>query len=220
MPHHPLRLIFILVSWLLFTQVIRAEPVNRSIDDQYGDPFGGGIVQYRSDWQQGAECGGCFATPDRAFAFNHTWHDSTADGGRGPRELTLTFNGAWSSLRISEQQTTKADEVGKYLHGPLGSALYVYFILDDHIISDSTTATSFNITLNGRFVDSFEYNPNGTAEFIYNSLVYFVENLDNHTSTVVLNSSGDPPSLLLFDYAIYTYVLSFCDSCQPAQSSI
>lgn len=105
------------------------------------------------------------------------------------------------------------------MHGPIGSAVYVYFILDDHIISDSTTATSFNITLNGRFVDSFEYNPNGAADFIYNSLVYFAENLDNHTSTVVLNSSGDPPSLLLFDYAIYTYVLPFTTAARTIKPS-
>lgn len=89
----------------------------------------------------------------------------------------------------------------------LGTAVYVYFILDNHVISGSTTATSFNITLDGQFADLFEHNPNDTAGFIYNSLVYSAENLKNQNNTVVLTSSGDPASLLLFDYAIYTCVL-------------
>lgn len=70
--------------------------MNHTIDDEYGDSLGGGTIQYTpaDGWQQGATCGGCFATPEKVLAFDETWQDSTADSGRGSRELTITFNGA------------------------------------------------------------------------------------------------------------------------------
>lgn len=87
----------------------------------------------------------------------------------------------------------------------LGTAIYVYFILDNYVEpSLTTTSTYINITLNGQPAEPFTHRPNNTAGFIYNALVYSAENLGGEQNSVVLSASGEPPSLLLFDYAIYT----------------
>lgn len=87
----------LLAAWLLLAAkvlLIRAELVNRTIDDEYGDPTGGGSVDYGPNWEQGNDCVGCAVSPDRSQAFDGTWHDSTANGKRGARNMTITFSGA------------------------------------------------------------------------------------------------------------------------------
>lgn len=93
--------VFIFASFLL-ASIARAKLLNHTIDDQYGDPVGGGVVQYTPAdvWNQGATCSSCGATPDKGSTFNQTWHDATADDERPNREMTLTFNGTLLSPYI------------------------------------------------------------------------------------------------------------------------
>lgn len=92
-----------------------------------------------------------------------------------------------------------------YLKQRAGTAVYVYFILDDQQVQPTTSGTYFNITLDGQPAGDFNHNPIGNGEFEYDALVYSTEGLPNQNHTVSLSSDGESqPSLLLFDYAIYT----------------
>lgn len=89
----------LLPAWLLLAadHCVRADPVNRTIDDQYEDPTGGGNVSYGpipEAWIQGNGCNGCAVTPDEGYAYKRTWHDATANNQRGGRSLTITFPGS------------------------------------------------------------------------------------------------------------------------------
>lgn len=77
---------------LTSTSYILAEPVNRTIDDEYGDSTGGGSVQYTLSgsfsWNHGAPCSGCSVQPNQSLVFDGTWHDITA----GPDTVQATVN--------------------------------------------------------------------------------------------------------------------------------
>lgn len=83
--------LFALVSHVL------AVLVNRTIDDQFGDPITGIMPVYspEANWQQGATCGGCWAQPSKYMTFDGTWHDSTyfVTSGGPPHSITIPFNG-------------------------------------------------------------------------------------------------------------------------------
>jgi hypothetical protein len=72
--------------------------VNRTIDDQFGDPITGRTPTYSPEdkWMQGATCKVCWARPDKHSAFNGTWHESTyySTVGGVPHTITISFNGA------------------------------------------------------------------------------------------------------------------------------
>ena len=70
--------------------------VNRTIDDQFGDPITSTYPVYSpvGDWQQGATCSDCAIKPDVSKAFDGTWHDSTFYPGSTPKSVSVTFNGA------------------------------------------------------------------------------------------------------------------------------
>ena len=71
--------------------------VNRTIDDEFGDPTAGFMPTYspKTSWTQGANCTPCGAQPDVRKVFNRTWHDSTYYVGEGQnRTITIPFNGA------------------------------------------------------------------------------------------------------------------------------
>ena len=74
--------------------------VNRTIDDQFGDPITSTYPVYSpvGDWQQGATCSDCAIKPDVSKAFDGTWHDSTFYPGSTPKSVSVTFNGASSRL--------------------------------------------------------------------------------------------------------------------------
>lgn len=88
-----------------------------------------------------------------------------------------------------------------------GTAIYVYFILDNAESDGVTTRTAMNISLDDQPVGEFIHEINDTDTFQYNGLVYSQTNLTSETHTVFLSADGVyPGSLLLFDYAVYTYV--------------
>lgn len=73
--------------------------VNRTIDDQFGDPTTGVMPTYHpeANWTQVTNCSGCWAKLDRTLLFNGTCHDSTYFPGVGdqtPHTMTFSFYGA------------------------------------------------------------------------------------------------------------------------------
>ena len=77
--------------------------VNRTIDDQFGDPIAGTYPTYSpaEDWQPGANCSDCSIRPDVTKAFDGTWHDSTYYPGDAPRTVTVTFSGTLYFSKVS-----------------------------------------------------------------------------------------------------------------------
>lgn len=103
---------------LLFTLVTLSPAVlvNRTIDDQYGDPITRRYPVYSpvGDWQQGATCSDCAIKPNVSKAFHGTWHDSTFYPGSTPKSVSVTFN---------------------------GSAVYAFFITSPVLTTTTTTQT-------------------------------------------------------------------------------
>jgi hypothetical protein len=92
MPAAILRSTFLLITLLTLSSAVL---VNRTIDDQYGDPITSTFPVYSpiGDWQQGANCSDCAIKPDVSKAFDGTWHDSTFYPGSTPKSVSVTFNG-------------------------------------------------------------------------------------------------------------------------------
>ena len=68
--------------------------VNRTIDDQFGDPTTGTYPTYSpaDGWQPGAGCSVCAVRPE---ALDGTWRDTTYHPGDAPRTVTVTFSGTY-----------------------------------------------------------------------------------------------------------------------------
>ena len=96
----------LLLAAILFSASTHAglPPVNRTIDDTYGDSATGKLPSYTGPWNVGQDCSGCGAQPSAVVvgAFRSSWHDATTgvnpnDGA--PRAVTLSFQGVHSQRR-------------------------------------------------------------------------------------------------------------------------
>jgi hypothetical protein len=86
-----------------------------------------------------------------------------------------------------------------------GTAVYAYCILSNHVSFDSFTHLVFSV--DGERVGSFLHNPDRSATFLYDQLVYANSSLTNTDHVFVIHvPSGQTPTLTLFDYVRYTYV--------------
>lgn len=83
--------IYILIPSLL----VFAQPMNRTIDDTYGDLVTQLQVTYSNNWHAGQTCGVCAVSPSQAQAYAGTWHDTTSDNPNSTtlHTATLQFNG-------------------------------------------------------------------------------------------------------------------------------
>ncbi|KAI0333960.1 hypothetical protein GY45DRAFT_1207957, partial [Cubamyces sp. BRFM 1775] len=165
--------------------------INRTIDDEYGDPYTGLLPIYNSilhrGWTQGATCQGCginttgsptsqAGVVDVTRVHNGTWHDSTYHFGEVQRNVTVSFT---------------------------GRAVYVFNMIANTIPYVSTvTALDFN--LDGAFVDSYYHQPNSSAGIVYDVPVYVNTTLVDGPHTLVMTTAISNVSLVLFDYIIYT----------------
>lgn len=63
----------------LLTGPSRADLVNVTVDDYYGDTNTGAKIVYTpaQAWNYGPTCTGCTSNPDMASTFDQSWHDST-----------------------------------------------------------------------------------------------------------------------------------------------
>jgi hypothetical protein len=80
--------------WVLLGPIpLLAGARNITIDDEGGDEVTHAPVQYsKVGWTQGASCATCWSRPDASQAYDHTWHDSTANITT-PNSVALNFTG-------------------------------------------------------------------------------------------------------------------------------
>ena len=75
-------------------------------------------------------------------------------------------------------------------------------------IVQSRIFTALNFTLDGENAGSFVWDNASSFGFVYNQPVFSIQGLQQGPHTVVATASGTNESAVLFDYAIYTYVIS------------
>ncbi|KAG6849532.1 hypothetical protein H0H93_007688 [Arthromyces matolae] len=89
---------------------------------------------------------------------------------------------------------------------PLGTAIYVYFILANYVGDGVTTETMCNFTLDGQYVSTFHHIPTTSTGYVFNALVFSRDGLSNTNHTLLISTSGINQHLFTnFDYANYTF---------------
>ena len=89
-----------------------------------------------------------------------------------------------------------------------GTAVYVYNIVANTIPDNPNVVHGSNMTfsIDGALVGTFVHIPSSSTAYEYNYTVFSSSNLPNTEHTVVVQTTGDSvSSLILFDYAIYTF---------------
>jgi len=155
---------------------------NRTIDDQFGDSVSGVLPSYSPIrfWEAGASCSNCSVHPDPAFAFNHTWHDSSQFPGEQSVSVSLEFT---------------------------GTAVWVFCIVPP-ITTNAITRYNLSFDLDdGAHRGTFLYSPTSSSEYLYNVPAVTLPSLPNtaHTLLIATDDSVDG-SIFLFDYAVYQTV--------------
>ncbi|KAI0714741.1 hypothetical protein C8Q76DRAFT_727913 [Earliella scabrosa] len=171
-----------------------ATPINRTIDDFYGDSVTGLRPTYSpaNQWISGDQCRGCDATPliNGTAAFNRTWHDSTYHTDQLARDIMLRFT---------------------------GTAVYVYhIILNKGNNPLTTTLTNLSFYMDDVYVGNYTHQPEDNHDVLYNVSVYVNTTLINKPHVLHIRADGPQASLILFDYAEYT----FDDTSSPSNTSV
>ncbi|TFK88884.1 hypothetical protein K466DRAFT_487976 [Polyporus arcularius HHB13444] len=165
---------------------------NRTIDDEKGDSVSGLVPEYTPPgaWHQGSTCSICTVHLDTEQVLDGTWHDTThSPDDPEPRSITMRFN---------------------------GTAVYVYNVIPN-TIANTNTGTNLTFAIDGALVGTFTHTPSSSTEFDYNTPVHSSTDLKNQEHTLVIQTVGDTsPSLILFDYVVYTFT---DDSDSPASTS-
>ncbi|TBU52509.1 hypothetical protein BD310DRAFT_228957 [Dichomitus squalens] len=175
-----LRSFFFAICVFLTVNVSTAILVNRTIDDQAGDAVTGLVPQYSpaSAWSQGSTCPTCLAKLDPSQTFDSTWHDGLCDlDGTGPCTATIQFT---------------------------GTAVYVYNVLANRVSDTASPPTNLTFWLDGTQVGTFVHTSTTSTAFNYNALTFSSTALENVAHTLVMRSTTDLPSMILFDYVVYT----------------
>ena len=152
---------------------------NLTIDDQLGDPATGLKPQYSGPgWNPGQSCNICSVRLDPSQTYERTWYDSTYKSG-SPPSITLHF---------------------------IGTAVYVYNVLVNQGAPNAdVTGTNITFTLDGHLAGTFAHTPTSSHSFNYNYLVFASHLLENTEHVLVIQPPENQRSLILFDYAMYTF---------------
>ncbi|KAF7373245.1 hypothetical protein MSAN_00533400 [Mycena sanguinolenta] len=155
---------------------------NRTIDDVYGDAVTGLHPSYgppQAPWNSVVDnnCTACLVQPDAAQTVDHSWHDVTADGAT--YAVTIQFT---------------------------GTAIYFFGIVPNTVPGHPLVTRAINTTfsLDGASAGSYVHFPDPTTtSMLYHVPMLAVDNLSNTAHTLVAQAHN--LSLLIFDYAIYTF---------------
>ena len=102
----------------------------------------------------------------------------------------------------------------------VGSAIYAFFIVAG-TIPNASTLTDLNFELDGSQVGTFLHNPTGPDDYQYNVTGYANTSIPNGPHQLDIIASGKSTSIVLFDYAVYTYVQeNSCASLDEADTFI
>jgi hypothetical protein len=170
--------------------------MNITVDDNVGNDS---VLSYEpSDhWSFGPACTQCVVKPDPQKVSDGTWHDTSAISQEVPANMTLKFTGMSRSQDIAN---SNAD-------GVPGTAVYLFCIVPNTVPGAGSSTVNLTFTLDGQSDGTFLHQPDGTQNIIYNVPVYARTSLDNKPHTLVMSPvAGINSSLVLFDYAVYTFV--------------
>ncbi|KAJ7628921.1 hypothetical protein FB45DRAFT_748797, partial [Roridomyces roridus] len=182
------------VPWLLLILsatrgTLLSSSTNRTIDDSLGDSVTGAKVQYLpavppSDgrlWFNQTSCaaGSCAdALPNAALALDNTW-------------TAAMYLADVSSMSINFQFS--------------GTAIYVFFIIPNFApASDPSSTVRCVFFIDGSQVGSFTHDSDGSGQFTYDELVYSNSSITNGEHTLMIQTTGSEPAMIIFDYALYT----------------
>ena len=93
--------------------------------------------------------------------------------------------------------------IGSFLSG---TAIWVYLILANNASTGVTIFTNASFELDGKLVHVYNHIPDPSqGPYLYNVSAFQQSNLEIAEHTLVMTAvQGSQPSLLLFDYAVYT----------------
>ncbi|KAK7008272.1 hypothetical protein R3P38DRAFT_3211197 [Favolaschia claudopus] len=147
------------------------------IDDTTGDSNTGAQPVYTGTFSSNSDCSSCVVHPDPSEAHGGTWHDSSQFNGAPAIGVTLSFT---------------------------GTGIDVFCILAN-TLPNTDTITSLAITLDGSPQQPFLHTPDSSSSYVYNAKVFSTSGLSQGPHEVVLLTNRPEGSLLLFDYAQYTF---------------
>ncbi|KAH9842687.1 uncharacterized protein C8Q71DRAFT_733970 [Rhodofomes roseus] len=178
-PHSFLHLQLWSISLLLLIPHASSIACNRTIDDTDGDSVTGVHPRYSSYWNDGPSCSGCSAQPEADETFHGTWHDTTSNNPMGSpaHNVSISFQ---------------------------GTAIWVYCVVPNYILN-ADTLVNIDFTLDGEFSNTYTHSPEQSDTYDYNVTVYSNTTLKNIKHTLVLTAKDDSPSIILFDWAMYTF---------------
>ncbi|EMD35151.1 hypothetical protein CERSUDRAFT_116624 [Gelatoporia subvermispora B] len=179
----------------LYIPTAFSAPSNITIDDLYGDPVTGAQFNYTGSWNEGQQCGGCFARPDPGQMYEETWHDATRD------------NGPVMSASVMFP----------------GTALWVYGALA-HAGTDTpgfTTTVNLTFLIDGETSGSFMADPPASGEpdstYDYDVVLFQQHSLsDGQHNFTLLNEMN---SLVILDRLVYVPISTASSSSQTMQTS-
>jgi hypothetical protein len=90
-----------------------------------------------------------------------------------------------------------------------GTAIYVFCILANQV-PFATTTTNLVFVLDGQPAGTFLHEPDASSVIEYNAQVFSQTNLSNTAHTLIVSpiANATENSLMLFDRAVYTWVVS------------
>ncbi|KAL5528883.1 hypothetical protein ACEPAG_4857 [Sanghuangporus baumii] len=191
------------LSLLCLVLQIHGREINVTIDDQFGDPTTGQIVQYNPSgaWQPGQSCEACTAKPQPINnAYNGTWTDGTFfPEGTGMNGLSGQIISASVPF--------------------IGTAVYVQAILTGSITSPDGNS-DFTFYIDNVTSGVFQRAPNGDNAYHFGQTIFSKTGLSDslHTITIESGRAGNK-SLVLLDSIIYTKQVQQNSTSNPDNSS-
>ncbi|KAJ7213613.1 hypothetical protein GGX14DRAFT_360872 [Mycena pura] len=158
--------------------------VNHTIDDTKGR-----LVQYlptvpkgtTPPWEDQTTCAGCADVPDASLSFENTWSAALYTSDIGSISATMKFS---------------------------GTAIYVFFILPNFIAGSGLASdVRCNFFIDSEAAGSYSHQSDNSGAFAYNTLVYKNVTVPDGDHVLLIETTGSDPAVIIFDYAIYTYVL-------------
>ncbi|KAF7315121.1 hypothetical protein MIND_00026400 [Mycena indigotica] len=171
------------VLWVLFFFAVQVKTalVNRTIDDTLGDSVTRAPVSFLpgSVWFNQTTCSGCADVPNSSLTFDKTWTAALYLASIGSISATMKFS---------------------------GTAIYVYFVVPNFAANSGlANEVLCDFLIDGSKVGGFQHKSDGSGAFNYDTLVYANTSIPNGDHTLIIQTTGTTPAVLIFDRAIYTF---------------
>ena len=201
----PLGLCLVLFSSVSITT---GRHVNVTIDDQFGDPTNGQVIQYSppAAWRSGQNCQQCAAKPTPATkAHNGTWMNGifAGTGQNGTSAQIISASVPFIGMLFSHHSVlwTQVDNTSFS-----GTAVFVNVILTGSTSSPNGNS-DFTFLVDNVGFGNFRQAPNGDSTYHFDQTIFSLTGLSNSLHTLTIESGhGGNRSLVLLDSIVYTCV--------------